>query len=198
MKFFRPLLTFLFHLGYFGPLVMGTLDSSFLFLPFGNDFIVVGLIAQKHPHPWIYVLTAAIGSTLGAFLLTLVARKFGEAGIRKVFGEKQFNRLCRWITNRAPVAIAAGALAPPPFPYTLVIAAAGALDYPVARILAVNFVARLARFTILAFLAYKFGHDVLRIAGSPAYKWTMVGFVVLCLIGSGFSLWKWFHAHRAR
>lgn len=41
MKFFHPLLQFLLHIGYFGPLLMGVLDSSFLFLPFGNDLLVV-------------------------------------------------------------------------------------------------------------------------------------------------------------
>lgn len=198
MKFFLPLLTFLFHLGYFGPLVMGVLDSSFLFLPFGNDLMVVGLVAQKHPHPWIYVLTASLGSTLGALLLTLVSRKFGEAGMRKLAGEKRFNRLCGWISQRGALAIAGGAIAPPPFPYTLVVAAAGALDYPMSRILVINFFARAVRFTILALLAARFGHQVLQIAQSAAFKWTMAGFVVLCIIVSTFSLYKWFHVSRSR
>ena len=41
--------------------------------------------------------------------------------------------------DRAAIAIAVGALAPPPFPYTLVIAAASAFDYSLWRILVVNF-----------------------------------------------------------
>ncbi len=198
MKFFRPLLTFLFHLGYFGPLLMGVMDSSFLFLPFGNDLLIVGLIAQRRPHPWIYVLTAALGSTLGALLLALVARKFGEAGMRKLAGEKRFNRLCGWISKRGALAIAGGAIAPPPFPYTLVIAAAGALDYSIPRLLTINFFARAVRFTILALLAARFGPEVLRIAQSPAFKWTMAGFVILCIVVSAFSIYKWFHVSRSR
>lgn len=197
MKFFRPLLTFLFHLGYFGPLVMGVMDSSFLFLPFGNDLIVLGLVAQRRDHASIYVLTAALGSTIGAGLLALVARRFGEEGTRRIVGQRQFDKLCGWIEHRAPIAIFAGALAPPPFPYTIVIAAAAALDYPISRILAVNFVARALRFAILAWLALRYGSTVLRIAQTPAFKWTMVGFVVLCLIGSAFSLYKWFRSHKS-
>ena len=197
MKFFRPLLTFLFHLGYFGPFVMGILDSSFLFLPFGNDLVVIGLVAQHHAHAWIYVLMAAAGSTLGAFFLALVARKFGEAGIRKITGEKRFGQFSKWIGERALLTIGGGALAPPPFPYTVVIAAAGALDYPIPRILLVNFVARAARFTILALLAARYGGAVLRIAQTPGFRWTMVGFVCLCLVVSILSIWKWFQAHRS-
>ena len=88
MKFFAPLLHFLFHIGYFGPLVMGILDSSFLVLPFGNDLLVVGMVARNHAGlPW-YVLSAACGSTIGAYLLALVSQKLGEEGIRRIAGEK--------------------------------------------------------------------------------------------------------------
>ncbi len=46
MKFPIVLFRFLFHIGYLGPLVMGVLDSSFLVLPFGNDLLIVGLVAS--------------------------------------------------------------------------------------------------------------------------------------------------------
>jgi membrane protein YqaA with SNARE-associated domain len=197
MKFFRPLLTFIFHLGYFGPLVMGVVDSSFLFLPFGNDLVVVGLVAQKHHHAWLYVVSAAAGSTVGAVILALVARKVGEEKVRELAGEKRFKKLSGWIDQHAVLSIAAGALAPPPFPYTMVIAAASALDYPIARIALVNGVARLARFALLAFLAMKFGNEVLRVAKSAPFVWCMIAFILLCFVGSGFSLWKWFRGKSA-
>lgn len=196
MKFFQPLLTFLFHLGYFGPFVMGILDSSFLFLPFGNDLVVVGLVAQHHAEAWIYVLMAAAGSTVGALILALVARRFGEAGIRKLAGAKRFTQFCGWIEKRAALTIGAGALAPPPFPYTITIAAAAALDYSIPRIMLVNFLARGVRFTILALLAIRYGHLVLQIAQSAAFRYTMAGFVTICLLITGFSIWRWFQAHR--
>lgn len=197
MKFFHPLLTFIFHLGYFGPLVMGMMDSSFLLLPFGNDLVVVGLVAQNHHAIWLYVLSAAVGSTLGAMTLAVVARRIGEDAIRRMAGEKRFNKLCGWISGHGALSIIASALAPPPFPYTLVVAAAGALKYPLPRIVLTNFIGRAARFTLLAWLAVKFGGAVLRISQTASFRWCMVGFVLLCIIGSGFSLWKWFHEHRS-
>ena len=196
MKFFQPLLTFIFHLNYFGPLVMGVLDSSFLVLPFGNDLVVVGLVAQHRHDVWIYVLAAAVGSTLGAFLLALVARALGEERIRKMMSQKRFDQLHRWIRGHGALSIAASALAPPPFPYTVVVAAAGALDYPILRIVLTNFLARAARFTLLALLALKFGKQVLAIAQSPPFVWSMIVFVLLCLAATAFSLWKWFHLRR--
>ena len=191
MKFFSPLLQFLFHIGYFGPLVMGILDSSFLFLPFGNDLVVVGLVAQ-HPKgvAW-YVILAAVGSSAGAFLLTLVSRKVGEEGVRRIAGDKKFERLKKRVGERSALAIALAGIAPPPFPFTTVIAAVGALDYPIWRILTVNFLARGVRFTILALLALKFGNAVLGIAKTPAFEWTMIAFIALCAVISGVSIWRW-------
>jgi len=194
---FRPFLHFLFHLGYLGPFVLGILDSSFLVLPFGNDLLVVGLIAHHHAGFFFYVFSAACGSTVGVILLSKVARKFGEEGIRKVAGQKQFDKLKKRIGDRSGVAVAIGCLAPPPFPFTMVIAAASALGYSLWRVAAINFVSRAVRFAVLGLLAIKFGTAILRIAKSPAFVWSMVVFIALCLIASGFSIWHWVHSTRS-
>jgi membrane protein YqaA with SNARE-associated domain len=196
MKFFSPLLHFLFQIGYFGPLVMGILDSSFLFLPFGNDMVVLGLVARHHQGiPW-YVLSAACGSTIGAFLLALVSRKLGEEGIRKMSGDSKYERLRKRIGSRSGIAVAVAGLAPPPFPFTTVIAAVSALGYPFWKTLLINFLARSARFAILSILALKFGRQVLSIARAPAFEWSMVAFVVLCIVSSAFSVIHWLRKPR--
>ena len=88
LKFIGPVLAFLLHLGYLGPVLMGVLDSSFLFLPFGNDLLVVTLVAHNHQGWWLYVLAAAFGSTIGVLALALVAHKLGEDGIKRMAGER--------------------------------------------------------------------------------------------------------------
>lgn len=194
---FRPLLHFLLHLGYLGPFVLGILDSSFLVLPFGNDLLVVGLIARHQSGFPFYVFSAACGSTVGALLLASVARKFGEEGIRKVAGEKNFESLKKRIGDRSGVAVAIGCLAPPPFPFTMVIAASSALGYSLWRIAAINFFSRAIRFAFLGILAIKFGTAILRIAKSPAFVWSMIVFIALCLIASAFSIWHWVRSTRS-
>ncbi len=196
-RFFRPALLVLFHLGYFGPLLLGVLDSSFLVLPFGNDLLVVSLVAQNHKGlPW-YALTAACGSTLGVLTLALIARKFGEEGIRKIAGEKKFDRLKKRLGERSGLAVAVACLAPPPFPFTLVIAAASALDYSLWKLLSINFVTRAIRFVVLGFLAIKYGKAFLRIAHTPAFLWSMIAFISICLIATGFSVWHWVTSSRS-
>jgi membrane protein YqaA with SNARE-associated domain len=191
MKFFAPLLHFLFHIGYFGPLVMGILDSSFLVLPFGNDLLVVGMVARNHAGlPW-YVLSAACGSTIGAYLLALVSQKLGEEGIRRIAGDKSYEKMEKRVGKRSGVAVAVASLAPPPFPFTTAIAAVSALGYPIWKTLVINFFARAVRFVILGLLAIRFGKQILNIAKSPTFEWCMVAFVVLCLIASVFSIIHW-------
>lgn len=198
MKFFLPLLHFLFEINYFGPLLMGVLDSSFLMLPFGNDLLVVGLVARNHHGiPW-YVISAACGSTIGALLLALVSRKIGEEGISKLAGKKKYDRLKNHIGSHAGPVIFIGGLAPPPFPFTMVIAAAAALDYSIWRLLTINFLARAIRFALLSWLALKFGKQVMAIAKSQPFEWGMAAFIFLCVVGSAYSLWRWFRRSRAQ
>jgi membrane protein YqaA with SNARE-associated domain len=190
-NFFHHLLRFLFRLHYFGPFVMGVMDSSFLFLPFGNDLLVVGLVARNHEGWPLYVVSAVCGSTLGVFLLDLVARKGGEAGVQKVAGPKRFEYLRKKIGEHGGAALALGCIAPPPFPFTMVIAVNSALGYPRRRLLWTVAGARAVRFTILSLLAIQFGRTILRIANSEGFKWTMIVFTMLCIVGSVFSIVKW-------
>lgn len=188
---FRTFLVFLLHLGYFGPFAMGVLDSSFLFLPFGNDLVVVVLVLRHHQGLPLYVIAAAAGSTLGASMLVWVAGRLGQEGIRKLAGEKRFKKLEMKIKAHGALAVILATLAPPPFPYTMVVATAAALQYSRIRLLACNFLGRAIRFTILGLLAIKFGRMVLRIANSSAFRWSMAALVALCIAGSVLSIWHW-------
>ena len=191
MRYFLPLLHFLLRLGVFGPLAMGVLDSSFLVLPFGNDLLVVRLVSgDPHKAAW-YILMAACGSTIGVFFLAIVSRKLGEEGISKLAGKAKYDKLQRRIGRRAGAAVAVGGIAPPPFPFTTVIAAVAAVRYSIWRTLSINFLVRSLRFTLLALLALRYGRDVIHVMRTPAFEWTMVAFIALCFIASGVSIASW-------
>ena len=187
----RQLLVWLLRLGLFGPLLLGIADSSFLFLPFGNDLLIVILTARDHSHLAVYVVMAAIGSTLGVVLLDAVCRKGGEEGLKKMMKPKRLEYFKRRMTNQAAVAIGLACLAPPPFPFTLVIASASAFAYPRQRLLGLVFVARSVRFTIIGLLAIRFGSDILKIARARETTWIMLGFILLCTLGSAFQVMEW-------
>jgi len=176
---------------------MGIMDSSFLFLPFGNDLLVIGLVARHHDAFPIYVLSAVCGSTVGVFLLDIVARKGGEEGVRKVAGPRRFAYLKRKIGEKGGRALVLGCLAPPPFPFTMAVATTSALGYPRRRLLWTVALSRAVRFVILSLLAIKFGRAILRITNTPAFKWTMVAFIALCIVGSAVSIFKWVRRPRS-
>ena len=180
----------------FGPFLLGILDSSFLFLPFGNDLLVIVLAARDHAHVPLYIVSAALGSMTGVFLLDLVCRKGGEQGLKGMMKPGRFEYFKRRMSNRAGVAIGVASLAPPPFPFTLVVASASAFGYPRRRLLGLVLVARAVRFTILGLLAIRYGRSILRIAEAPETTWIMVGFIVLCAIGSAFQVLQWVRRSR--
>lgn len=196
--FFQHLLNFLFRLGYFGPFFMGLMDSSFLFLPFGNDLLVVTLVARHHDAWPFYVISAICGSTLGVFVLDLVARKVGETGVQKVAGRRRFAFLKSKIDEHGAKALVLGCMAPPPFPFTMLVATTSALAYPRRRLLLLVAASRGVRFIILALLAIEYGRAIMHIVNSEGFKWTMIVFSFLCVAGSVFSIASWVRGSRRR
>lgn len=189
-------LAYFLHLGAFGPLILGILDSSFLFLPFGNDLLLVILIAQNHHLFAPYVPIAALGSTIGVFFLDLVCRKGGEEGLKKMMKPNRFEYFKKKMSQRAGMAVAIACIAPPPFPFTPVIAAASAFQYPKKHLLAIAFTMRLVRFSLIGVAAILLGPDILAIAKSPAFTWAMIGFIALCMVGSTISVAGWIRRSR--
>lgn len=189
--FIRHVMLWLIHLGVFGPLILGILDSSFLFFPFGNDLLVVALTARDHARLPFYVVTASLGSAVGVLLLDFVARKGGEEGLEKLMTRSRLEYLTKKIQQHAALAVATASLAPPPFPFTLVIAATSAFQYPKARLLAVVFAARTIRFTLVGLLAVLFGRGILGITRTTEFEWFMLGFIVLCTVGSVLQVRRW-------
>jgi len=187
----------LIHLGPFGLLILGVLDSSFLFLPLGNDLLLVALTVRHHTSLPLYVAMAAGGSTLGCYLVDLIVRKSGGAGLKMVLSPKRLAYVEEKVGHRAAAALLVAALAPPPFPFTTVIAAVSALHYPRAKMLALIATGRVIRFIIIGLLAIWLGRHMLKMAEAPAFEWSMGAFIGLCVVGSAISLYKWISASRS-
>jgi uncharacterized membrane protein YdjX (TVP38/TMEM64 family) len=154
------------------------------------------LLARDHRHFWIYVPIAALGSTIGVFLLDLVCRKGGEEGLTKMLKPKRFEYLKKKMEKGAGFAIALACIAPPPFPFTAVIAAASAFEYPRPRLLTIAFLTRLVRFSLIGLAAILLGRQILEIARSRAFFWAMVVFIILCAVGSTISITGWVRRSR--
>ena len=187
------------RLGALGVFLLGVADSSFLFVPFGNDLLLVSLVASgRGGLAWVgYVFAAAAGSVVGVAIVDLVMRKVGEEGIGYFVKTKTVERIKCRLERRAWVAVFLGTLAPPPFPFTAVVMTASALQTPRCTILAAVFVGRLVRFTVEALLARRFGKTILVWLDSDAVEYVVWGFLALAAVGTALSLRKWFSGRRS-
>jgi membrane protein YqaA with SNARE-associated domain len=192
------LLGFFWKFGGIGLLVLGILDSSFLFAPLGNDLLVVAMSARYHSvgRMLYYAAMSTVGSVLGCLLVDVVMRTAGEKGLERHLPKARLNYVKRKVEHNAAWALVLSAIAPPPFPFTPFIMAAAALQYPRARLLAVVGAARMVRFALLGVLALRFGRRILSWADSGVVQGVLVGLIVVCTVGSVLSVIGWIKRSR--
>jgi membrane protein YqaA with SNARE-associated domain len=142
-------------------IIIGALDSSLLSLPEINDYLVVGR-CFKHPSAVYYFpLFAAAGSVLGCHLLYTIVRRGGQAVLRRKFNLASIQRVERAYARFGFLAIGVPAVLPPPLPFKIFVATAGALEYPRWKFLVTVMIARAVRYYVEGILAVFYGRRVL-------------------------------------
>lgn len=178
-----------FFLSWWGVVVLAALDSSlFVFVPLGNDALVVYMTARNRDAFWIYPLLATLGSTLGAALTYWIGTALGDAGLDRLMPRRRAERLKSRLERTGALALAAPAILPPPFPLTAFVLTSGALRVDAARFFGVFAATRVIRFGIEALLARRYGTGVLRFMHSPRFRWVVIGFAVMAVVGTAASL----------
>lgn len=200
MKHFsKALLVFFWNMGGPGLLILGILDSSFIFAPLGNDLLVVAMSARSHSvlQMLYYAAMSTIGSVLGVLLVDVIMRKAGEKGLEKHLSSKRLEYVRRKVEKKAGWALAVASIAPPPFPFTPFIMAAAALQYSRTRMLTVVGAARMVRFTVLGLLALRFGRSILKWAAGDVVQGVLIALVIVCAVGSVISVYGWIKRSRS-
>lgn len=154
MEFILPLAE---RLGAPGLALVAFLDSSFLSLPNVGDALIVALVIQ-HPDRWIYYSAATtLGSTAGCLVLFSIARKGGEAFLRRRVNPEKVERGLGLFRRHGLLAVIVPAFLPPPTPFKLFVLLAGLAGVrPLAFTLAVM-IGRGFRFGLEGWLAYRYG-----------------------------------------
>jgi membrane protein YqaA with SNARE-associated domain len=143
-------------------ILIGALDSSLLSLPEVNDYLVV---ARCYTHPetaFIFPLFPAIGSVIGCFLLYTILRRGGQAVLHRRFRREHVERVERAYARFGILALVVPALLPPPMPFKIFVATAGALQFPRRRFLVTILLARSLRYYVEGTLAVFYGQRVAR------------------------------------
>lgn len=178
----------LFHLGGFGVLILGILDSSFLFMPLGNDLLVIAMTARNRSLMLYYAAMATAGSVLGSLLVDIVFRKGGEELLARHISPGRFESMRTKVEKGAGWAVGAASLMPPPFPFTPFVAVSAALDYPRKKLLSVVAVTRFLRFSVEGTLVLFFGRRILGIAESSAVQWGIAVLILISIAGSAIQI----------
>src|SRR6187397_686891 len=142
-------------------IVIGALDSSLLSLPEINDYLVVGRCFKDHSAVFYFPLFAATGSVIGCSLLYTIVRRGGQAVLRKRFNVESIKRVERAYERFGFLAIGIPAIMPPPLPFKIFVATAGALEYPRWKFLLTVMIARSVRYYVEGILAVFYGRRVL-------------------------------------
>ena len=142
-------------------ILIGALDSSLLSLPEINDYLVVGRCYKDPSAAFYFPLFAATGSVIGCNLLYTIVRRGGQAVLRKRFPLQNIKRVERAYERFGFLAIGIPAIMPPPLPFKIFVATAGALEYPRWKFLLTVMIARSLRYYVEGILAVYYGRRVL-------------------------------------
>jgi membrane protein YqaA with SNARE-associated domain len=163
-------------------ILIGALDSSLLSLPEINDYLVVWRCYKDPTSVIVFPLFAAIGSVLGSLLLYTIIRRGGQAVLRRKFRTEHIERVERAYTRFGFLTLAVPAVLPPPMPFKIFVATAGALEYPRWRFIITIMIARSLRYYVEGVLAVFYGRRVLEFLHDYGLL-ILGGAVALCLLG---------------
>jgi membrane protein YqaA with SNARE-associated domain len=173
--------------GSWGLAAAAVLDSSILPFPSGVDLWMITLCAQNPPRAPLYVFVASVGSVVGASALSLAVGKGERVFLSKKLSQRKLERARKKIEESGFWALLVGSLLPPPAPFKLFIVAAGLLQYPLGKFALALLLGRLARYSLEAYLAVRYGREawqLLLLAGPWAFVATLLGLVLILI------LWK--------
>jgi membrane protein YqaA with SNARE-associated domain len=176
----RRVRRWLVQLGGVGLIPLGLLDSSVIPLPGSMDVLTIILSSRQGDWWPYYALMATVGSVVGGFVTYRLARKGGKETLERKLSRQRAEKVYKTFGRWGFGAIAISALLPPPAPMVPFLLAAGAMQYPVRKFLAALTLGRAVRYTILAYLAARYGRQIIRFVtqhGHPVL-WIVIGLLI--------------------
>ena len=184
----RSFISFFRHFGLIGLFLLCILDSSPIPGFGGPDILVAILVATRHNSWYACALVASAGATIGSFLTFRLARKAGEAWLHSKFGRNRVARFLTVVKERGTVTLIAVTAIPFPLPTSVVIAAAGASEYPLGKFVVVVGGSRIVRYAAIGLLVDRYGRQIIRMFRHPTQYvgWLLLlGALTAVLIAAG-------------
>jgi len=188
---------FAVSLGGPGLFIIAFLDSSFLSFPEVNDLLIVWLTTQHEERMVYYALMTTLGSMSGCLSIYWLARKGGEAFLRKRFNPHSVERAMATFRRYGLLAILIPSILPPPMPFKIFVLAAG-----VAKVRPFDFILAIAigrgfRYFGEGLLAVYYGDDATEFLRRNARTVALTVALAALVLGVGWILWRRRHERPA-
>jgi membrane protein YqaA with SNARE-associated domain len=189
-SFIASLQAFALWLGGPGLFTIAALDSSFVSLPQINDLLVVLMVTQHKAWMPYYAAMATLGSVAGCSIIYLLAKKGGEAMLRRRVASHRVDHALELYRRYGLLALMVPALLPPPAPFKLFVLGAGIAGVPPLKFVLGVAIARGLRYMILGTLAVYYGDAALELMRrhGPAVGLSLAGLIVAAAIA--WFLWR--------
>lgn len=177
------------RLGPFGLVLLGVFDNDPTFgAPPGTiDLSVIALCMANHDLWAVYALMATVGEVFGGYLAYRISEKGGKQVLEKRVSQKRAEKFYQLFDKHGFVTVCAGAAAPPPFPFTAVLMAAGIMQYPRRNFLIALTAGRALRFFTEGFLGRTYGRQMIAFFSSH-YRAAMYSLIALAVLAPSVRL----------
>jgi membrane protein YqaA with SNARE-associated domain len=173
-----------------GLFVIAFLDSSFLSFPEVNDLLIIWLTTQHKERMIYYAAMTTLGSISGCLALYFLARKGGEAFLRKRFNPRYVERAMATFRRYGLLAILVPSILPPPMPFKIFVLAAG-----VAKVRPFDFILAIAigrgfRYFGEGLLAVYYGDHAADFLRDNAQTVAIAAALASLVLGGGWIMWR--------
>jgi membrane protein YqaA with SNARE-associated domain len=174
-----------------GLFLLAFLDSSFLSFPEVVDVLMMGLVARYPERLLWYASLSAGGAIAGSYVLYAVARRGGEAFVRRRLSERHVERAFAVFRKYRLLAVAVPAILPPPVPFKIFVLAAGASGMKGRDFLIAISIGRGIRFFGEALFAAWYGESALRRLEELAHEHTFLLVAGVLAVIAALAAWTW-------
>lgn len=178
-----------------GLFLIAFLDSSFLSFPQVVDILLMGLVAKYPERLLYYASLPTLGSILGCFVLYTLARRGGEAFLRRRLHDRHVDRYLAIFRKYGLFAIAIPSILPPPVPFKVFVLAAGAAGVRRVDFIIAIAIGRGIRYFGEAALAAWYGPVAIDFLQENAGLFTVV---LVSVIVAAAGAWFWWSRRQGR